>query len=124
MFDTYDFVKLEVGEAEVGKPEGDSPVYFLSPNVFTLQPKGQLSKPPVATAERSKFIKRKAGWLFVEGSEPTAKEAPAAADGGDPFSIATGATSVRRARSPSVGPTMLQAMEACSQEKACFQKVH
>ena len=80
MFDTYDFVKLEVGEAEVGKPEGDSPVYFLSPNVFTLQPKGQLSKPPVATAERSKFIKRKAGWLFVEGSEPTAKEAPAAAD--------------------------------------------
>ena len=69
-----------MGEAEVGKPEGDSPVYFLSPNVFTLQPKGQLSKPPVATAERSKFIKRKAGWLFVEGSEPTAKEAPAAAD--------------------------------------------
>ena len=53
-------------------------MYFLSPNVFTLQPKGQLSKPPVATAERSKFIKRKAGWLFVEGSEPTAKEAPAA----------------------------------------------
>jgi uncharacterized protein YchJ len=52
---------------QVGEPENGAPVEFLEPNVFTLQPKDQLSKPPVATAERSKFIRRKDTWLFADG---------------------------------------------------------
>ena len=69
MFDGYDFVSLEVGTTEVGPPEsGKVEVCFLSPNVFTLQPKNKLSDPPVATAERSKFVKRDGAWLFADGA--------------------------------------------------------
>ena len=68
MFDGYDFVRLDVGQkSTIGEPENGAPVEYLEPNVFTLQPKNQLSKPPVATAERSKFIRRKDAWLFAEG---------------------------------------------------------
>jgi hypothetical protein len=58
---------LWLPRAQVGEPENGAPVEFLEPNVFTLQPKDQLSKPPVATAERSKFIRRKNTWLFADG---------------------------------------------------------
>lgn len=69
MFDSFDFVSLDVGEAEVGPPEsGKVEVMFLSPNIFTLQSKNELSKPPVATAERTKFVKRDGVWLFAEGA--------------------------------------------------------
>ena len=69
MFDGYDFVSLEIGSSEVGTPEsGRVEVCYLSPNVFTLQPKNKLSDPPVATAERSKFVKRDGAWLFADGA--------------------------------------------------------
>lgn len=64
MFDGFEFVALGVGELEQGEDEDAA---YLSPNTFTLQPKDALSKPPITTVERSKFVRRKSGWKFSSG---------------------------------------------------------
>ena len=63
-FDAFEFVALGVGELEAGKDDNEA---FLTPNTFTLQPKDALSKPPVTTTERSKFVRRKGAWKFASG---------------------------------------------------------
>lgn len=68
MFDRYTFVKLEVGESEAGSPENGAPVEYLGPNTFTVQSKDKMGEPPITTAERTKFVRRKGVWRFAEGA--------------------------------------------------------
>ena len=66
MFDDFDFVKLDVGDAESGKTDDEA---FLSFSV-TLQPKQDLASPPMVFSERSRFVRTSSSspWRYASGS--------------------------------------------------------
>jgi len=72
MFDTFDFSasKLGVGEVETG----DTPDEVFMQNVFSLQPKSPMGAAPIKMYERTRFVQRKAGWMFASGA--VSSEAP------------------------------------------------
>eukprot|EP00967_Tisochrysis_lutea_P130694 scaffold226436_cov22-Tisochrysis_lutea.AAC.1 len=72
MFDNFDFSASKLGIGEVEPGESDKEVYME--NSFTLQPKAPMGAAPVVTYERTKFIRRKAGWMFASGA--VSSEAP------------------------------------------------
>jgi len=66
MFDNFAFVKLDVGERELGENDDEA---YLTPNKFTLQPKDALSQPPLVMMERTKFVRKRSGaWQFASGA--------------------------------------------------------
>ena len=71
MFDSFDFVRLAVGEAEAGASEGESYLSFTA----TLRPReaaaGEAAE-EMSFSERSRFVRSKGGgWLYASGEVRT-----------------------------------------------------